>query len=88
MKMKDEDVRERMLRAAVKNMREFGYEHVKKPEDVMAGYPECLLFKSMLEDHANMRLGSQIERVRDRLLSEVDAFIQGYRKSRGKKKST
>lgn len=83
--MKDEDLRDHMLRAAAKNMREFGYEHVKKPEDVMAGYPECLLFKSMLEDHANMRLGSQIERVRDRLLSEVDAFIQGYKKSKDRR---
>ena len=66
--MTNEQIREHLLKAGVKNLKEFGYPEVTT-EKIMTDEVYKEFFKSMLED--NKGNGKQIDEVIDQLLSEV-----------------
>jgi len=66
--MTNEQIREHLLNAGVKNLKEFGYPEVTT-ETILTDEVYKEFFKSMLED--NKGNGKQIDEVIDQLLSEV-----------------
>jgi hypothetical protein len=67
-KMTNEQIREHLLKAGVKNLKEFGYPEVTT-ETILTDEVYKEFFKSMLED--NKGNGKQVDEVIDQLLSEV-----------------
>jgi hypothetical protein len=67
-KMTNEQIREHLLKAGVKNLKEFGYPEVTI-ETILTDEVYKEFFKSMLED--NKGNGKQVDEVIDQLLSEV-----------------
>jgi hypothetical protein len=65
--MTNEQIREHLLKAGVKNLKEFGYPEVTT-ETILTDIIYKEFFKSMLED--NKGNGKQIDEVIDQLLSE------------------
>jgi hypothetical protein len=68
-KMTNEQIREHLLKAGVKNLKEFGYPEVTT-ETIFTDIIYRGFFKSMLED--NKGNGKQVDEVIDQLLSEVE----------------
>jgi hypothetical protein len=68
-KMTNEQIREHLLKAGVKNLKEFGYSEVT-PETILTDEVYKIFFKSMLED--NLGNGKQVDEVINQLLSDVD----------------
>jgi hypothetical protein len=66
--MTNEQIREYLLKAGVKNLKEFGYTEVTT-ETILTDEVYKEFFKSMLED--NLGDGKQLDEVIDQLLSEV-----------------
>jgi hypothetical protein len=66
--MTNEQIREHLLKAGVKNLKEFGYPEVTT-ETILTDEVYKEFFKSMLED--NKGNGKQVDEVIDQLLSEV-----------------
>ena len=67
-KMTNEQIREHLLKAGVKNLKEFGYTEVTT-ETILTDEVYKIFFKSMLED--NLGNGKQVDEVINQLLSEV-----------------
>ena len=67
-KMTNEQIREHLLKAGVKNLKEFGYSEVTT-ETILTDEVYKMFFKSMLED--NLGNGKQIDEVINQLLLEV-----------------
>lgn len=67
-KMINEQIREHLLKAGVKNLKEFGYPEVTT-ETILTDGIYKMFFKSMLED--NLGNGKQVDEVINQLLSEV-----------------
>jgi hypothetical protein len=67
-KMTNEQIREHLLKAGVKNLKEFGYPEVTT-ETILTDEVYKMFFKSMLED--NLGNGKQVDEVINQLLSEV-----------------
>jgi len=68
-KMTNKQIREHLLKASVKNLREFGYPEVTT-ETILTDEVYKMFFKSMLED--NLGNGKQFDEVIDQILSEVE----------------
>lgn len=66
--MTNEQIREHLLKAGVKNLKEFGYPEVTI-ETILTDEVYKEFFKSILED--NKGNGKQVDEVIDQLLSEV-----------------
>jgi hypothetical protein len=66
--MTNEQIREHLLKAGLKNLKEFGYPEVTT-ETILTDEVYKEFFKSMLED--NKGNGKQVDEVIDQLLSEV-----------------
>lgn len=67
-KMTNEQIREHLLKAGVKNLKEFGYPEVTT-DTILTDEIYKAFFKSMLED--NLGNGKQVDEVINQLLSEV-----------------
>jgi hypothetical protein len=67
-KMTNEQIREHLLKAGVKNLKEFGYPEVTT-ETILTDEVYKMFFKSMLED--NLGNGKQVDEVINQLLLEV-----------------
>ena len=67
-KMTNEQIREHLLKAGVKNLKEFGYPEVTT-ETILTDEVYKEFFKSMLEE--NLGNGKQVDEVINHLLSEV-----------------
>ena len=67
-KMTNEQIREHLLKAGVKNLKEFGYPEITT-ETILTDEVYKDFFKSMLED--NKGNGKQLDEVIDQLLLEV-----------------
>ena len=67
-KMTNEQIREHLLKAGVKNLKEFGYPEATT-ETILTDEVYKMFFKSMLED--NLGNGKQIDEVINQLLLEV-----------------
>ena len=67
-KMTNEQIREHLLKAGVKNLKEFGYPEVTT-ETILTDEVYRMFFKSMLED--NLGNGKQVDEVINQLLLEV-----------------
>lgn len=67
-KMTNEQIREHLLKAGVKNLKEFGYPEVTT-KTILTDEVYKMFFKSMLED--NLGNGKQFDEVINQLLSEV-----------------
>lgn len=67
-KMTNEQIREHLLKAGVKNLKEFGYPEVTT-ETILTDEVYKEFFKSMLEE--NKGNGKQVDEVIEQLLSEV-----------------
>ncbi len=66
--MTNEQIREHLLKAGVKNLKEFGYPEVTT-ETILTDEVYKEFFKSMLEE--NKGNGKQVDEVIEQLLSEV-----------------
>ena len=66
--MTNEQIREHLLKAGVKNLKEFGYTEVTT-ETILTDEVYKIFFKSILED--NLGNGKQVDEVINQLLSEV-----------------
>ena len=66
--MTNEQIREHLLKAGVKNLKEFGYLEVTT-ETILTDEVYKEFFKSMLEE--NKGNGKQVDEVIDQILSEV-----------------
>lgn len=66
--MTNEHIREHLLKAGVKNLKEFGYPKVTT-KTILTDEVYKMFFKSMLED--NLGNGKQVDEVINQLLSEV-----------------
>ena len=66
--MTNEQIREHLLKAGVKNLKEFGYPEVTT-EKILTDEVYKEFFKSMLEE--NKGNGKQVDEVINQLLSEV-----------------
>ncbi len=66
--MTNEQIREHLLKAGVKNLKEFGYPEITT-ETILTDEVYKDFFKSMLED--NKGNGKQLDEVIDQLLLEV-----------------
>lgn len=66
--MTNEQIREHLLKAGVKNLKEFGYPEITS-ETILTDEVYKDFFKSMLED--NKGNGKQLDEVIDQLLLEV-----------------
>ena len=66
--MTNEQIREHLLKAGVKNLKEFGYPEITT-ETILTDEVYKDFFKSMLED--NKGNGKQVDEVIEQLLSEV-----------------
>jgi hypothetical protein len=66
--MTNEQIREHLLKAGVKNLKEFGYTEVTT-ETILTDEVYKEFFKSMLED--NLGNGNQVDEVINQLLSDV-----------------
>ncbi len=66
--MTNEQIREHLLKAGVKNLKEFGYPEVTT-ETILTDEIFKMFFKPMLED--NLGNGKQFDEVINQLLSEV-----------------
>lgn len=62
-------IREKLITAGVKNLREFGYEHANS-ENILTDEVYSKIFLSMLE--ANKGNGKSIDVVIDELISEIN----------------
>jgi len=67
-KMTNEQIREHLLKAGVKNLKEFGYPEVTT-ETILTDEVYKEFFKSMLEE--NLGNGKQVDEVINQLLSDV-----------------
>jgi hypothetical protein len=67
-KMTNEQIREHLLKAGVKNLKEFGYSEVTT-ETILTDEVYKEFFKSMLEE--NLGNGKQVDEVINQLLSDV-----------------
>jgi Iap family predicted aminopeptidase len=67
-KMTNEQIREHLLKAGVKNLKEFGYPEVNT-ETILTDEVYKEFFKSMLEE--NLGNGKQVDEVINQLLSDV-----------------
>lgn len=67
-KMTNEQIREHLLKAGVKNLKEFGYPEVTT-ETILTDEVYKEFFKSMLED--NLGNGKQVDEVINQLLSKI-----------------
>ena len=67
--MTNEQIREHLLKAGVKNLKEFGYPEVTT-KTILTDEVYKIFFKSMLED--NLGNGNQVDEVINQLLSEVE----------------
>jgi hypothetical protein len=68
-KMTNEQIKEHLLKAGVKNLKEFGYPEVTT-ETILTDEVYKEFFKSMLEE--NLGNGKQVDEVINQLLSDVD----------------
>ena len=66
--MTNEQIREHLLKAGVKNLKEFGYTEVTS-ETILTDEVYKEFFKAMLEE--NLGNGSQIDKVINQLLSDI-----------------
>ena len=66
--MTNEQIREHLLKAGVKNLKEFGYPEVKT-ETILTDEVYKEFFKSMLKE--SLGNGKQVDEVINQLLSEV-----------------
>ena len=66
--MTNEQIKEHLLKAGVKNLKEFGYSEVTT-ETILTDEVYKMFFKSMLKD--NLGNGKQIDEVINQLLSEI-----------------
>ena len=66
--MTNEQIREHLLKAGVKNLKEFGYPEVNT-ETILTDEVYKEFFKSMLEE--NLGNGKQVDEVINQLLSDV-----------------
>lgn len=71
MKLTDTAVRNSILRAGVKNLKEFGYPDTNA-ENILTDYLYRKFFKSMLEDDEN-KLPSHLDHIRLAIIAEIDA---------------
>lgn len=67
--MNDEQIRGAILRAGVRNLKEFGYANVTE-QNILTDYVFSQFFKGMLEDEENDGKGPAFERVRQALIAE------------------
>ena len=67
--MTNEQIREHLLKAGVKNLKEFGYPEVTT-KTILTDEVYKIFFKSMLED--NLGNGNQVDEVINQLLSKVE----------------
>ena len=67
--MTNEQIREHLLKAGVKNLKEFGYPEVTT-KTILTDEVYKIFYKSMLED--NLGNGNQVDEVINQLLSEVE----------------
>jgi len=67
-KMTNEQIREHLLKAGIKNLKEFGYSEVTT-ETILTDEVYKEFFKSMLEE--NLGNGKQVDEVINQLLSDV-----------------
>jgi hypothetical protein len=70
-KLTDDFVRDSLIRAGVKNLREFGYPQCKA-ENILTDRIYRAFFLSMLENDANTTGNEQVERVRQSLIKECE----------------
>ena len=68
-KMTNEQIRDHLLKAGVKNLKEFGYPYVTT-ETILTDEVYKVFFKSMLND--NLGNGKQVDEVINQLLSDVE----------------
>jgi len=66
--MTNQEIRQKLLLAGVKNLTEFGYQSVNT-ESILTDEVYQMFFRSMLED--NLGSGNQIDEVINELLSEI-----------------
>jgi hypothetical protein len=64
------EIRDALLKAGVKNLKEWGYPAVTK-ENILTDRIYKAFFKGMLEADENVGLGKDVEEVRLQLLREV-----------------
>lgn len=62
-------VREKLIAAGVKNLKEFGYPAVT-PENILTDYIYRAFFKSMLKENRGVA-GEAVDSVIDKLLAEI-----------------
>jgi hypothetical protein len=67
--MTNEQIKEHLLKAGVKNLKEFGYPEVTT-ESILTDEVYKMFFKSMLND--NLGNGKQVDEVINQLLIEVE----------------
>ena len=67
--MTNEQIKDKLLTAGVKNLKEFGYPDVSK-ENILTDMIYAGFFKSMLDDNKG-KVGTQVDAVIDELLSIV-----------------
>ena len=72
--MKDDQVRERLLAAGVRNLKQYGYPSVDA-ENILQDQIYSMFFRSMLND--NLGAGDQIDAVIKSLRDEIDAKARG-----------
>ncbi|MGC9207425.1 MAG: hypothetical protein ACP5EO_10310 [Acidithiobacillus sp.] len=68
-KVKIMKVREKLIRAGVRNLKEFGYSNVN-PDNILTDTVFAAFFKSMLED--NLGNGDEADRIIHGLIAEID----------------
>lgn len=78
--MQKTEIRRLMMRAAVKNAKEFGYPWVTE-DDLFKDYVIAMFFKGMLEDEDNVGLNPTVEEVRLALLKEVNEVLPSLKKN-------
>jgi len=65
----EQAIREKLITAGVKNLKEFGYPAVT-PENILTDYVYRSFFKSMLKDNRG-KAGVAVDTVIDKLLAEI-----------------
>jgi hypothetical protein len=68
--MAESDIRQKLIMAGVRNLKEFGYPNVDSA-NILTDYVFRQFFLSMLEDEENDRLPQQAQQVRRTLIDEL-----------------
>lgn len=67
--MTDEQLKQKLIEAGIKNLKEFGYPGVNE-ENILTDYVYSAFFKPMLEEDSN-RVTKQLRQVCDELLTVI-----------------